>query len=104
MLSLLPQPMVQHACGIMAETNSEALVYAYVCAGVYLCSSACVCVLPTCMSLHHCHAVTWRPEGVGTPGAGVICGCELPNVVGCWELNPGPLQGQPVLLTHEASL
>jgi hypothetical protein len=29
-------------------------------------------------------------------------GCELP--CGCWELNPGPLEKQSVLLTHEPSL
>jgi hypothetical protein len=29
-------------------------------------------------------------------------GCELP--CGCWELNPGPLEEQPVLLSSEPSL
>ena len=28
--------------------------------------------------------------------------CEPP--CGCWKLNPGPLEGQPVLLTAEPSL
>jgi hypothetical protein len=36
------------------------------------------------------------------PETGVTCGCELPY--GCWELNLGPLQEQPVLLTMEPSL
>jgi hypothetical protein len=36
-------------------------------------------------------------EGIGSPGIGVIDSCELP--CGCWELNLGPLEEQPVLLT-----
>ena len=36
------------------------------------------------------------------PGNGLTDGCELP--CGCWELNPGPLEDQPVLLTAEPSL
>lgn len=41
----------------------------------------------------------WRPEeGVGSvPGARVPDGYEPPR--GCWELNPGPLQEEWVLLT-----
>ena len=31
-----------------------------------------------------------------------IDGCELPR--GCWELNSGPLEKQPVLLATEPSL
>jgi hypothetical protein len=51
------------------------------------------------MSVYHAHA--WCPErpeeGVEFPRIGVIAGCELP--CGCWGLNPGPLEEQPVLLT-----
>ena len=36
------------------------------------------------------------------PGNGVTDSCELP--CGCWEVNPGPLEEQPVLLTTEPSL
>lgn len=51
------------------------------------------------MSLYHMQ----RPEeGVRSSGPGVTEGCEQACV--CWELNPGPLQGQPVLLRAEASL
>ena len=32
----------------------------------------------------------------------IIDGCEPP--CGCWELNSGPLEEQPVLLTTEPSL
>jgi hypothetical protein len=32
----------------------------------------------------------------------IIFGCELP--CGCWELNSGPLEEQPMLLTTEPSL
>jgi len=41
-------------------------------------------------------------ESVGFPEAGVTDGYELP--CGCWELNLGPLEEQPVLLTAEPSL
>ena len=43
-----------------------------------------------------------KPErGVGSPGTGVIDGCELSH--GCWELNPGLLEEQ-LLLSTESSL
>jgi hypothetical protein len=35
------------------------------------------------------------------PGTGVTDNYELP--CGCWELNHGSLEGQPVLLTSEPS-
>jgi hypothetical protein len=38
----------------------------------------------------------------GTPGPGVTDSCEL--LCGLWELNPGPLEEQPVVLTAEPSL
>ena len=41
-------------------------------------------------------------EGVGSPGIGVTDNCELSHE--CWELNLGPLEEQPVLLTTEPSL
>ena len=41
-------------------------------------------------------------EAVGSPGTGVTDRCELP--CGCWELNPGLLEEQPVLLTTKLSL
>ena len=39
---------------------------------------------------------------VKCPATGVTDSCELPY--GCWELNSGPLEEQPVLLTTEPSL
>jgi hypothetical protein len=39
---------------------------------------------------------------VGFPGTGFTVSCELP--CGCCELNPDPLEEQPVLLTTEPSL
>jgi hypothetical protein len=36
------------------------------------------------------------------PEPGVIDGCVLPR--GCWELNPGPLEEQPVLSVTQPSL
>ena len=41
-------------------------------------------------------------EGVESPGTGVTESCELP--CGCWDLNPGPLEEQPVFLSAESSL
>jgi hypothetical protein len=41
-------------------------------------------------------------EGVRFPGAGVADICEM--ACGCWELNSGPLEDQPILLTAESSL
>ena len=37
-----------------------------------------------------------------SPGTGSSDSCELP--CGCWELNPGPLEEQSVLLTAEPFL
>ena len=39
--------------------------------------------------------------GVRSPGTGIKDSCELP--CGYWELNSGPLEEQPVLLTTEPS-
>lgn len=38
-------------------------------------------------------------EGIGSPKTGVAGGCELP--CGFWDLNPGPLEEQTLLLTAE---
>ena len=56
------------------------------------------------MSRHHMQAwSTERPEeSVRFPGMGVTDSCELP--CRCWELNPGPLEEQPMLLATELSL
>ena len=53
--------------------------------------------------LYHMHA--WcpgRPESYKSSRTGVPDSCELP--CGCWELNLGPLEKQPVLLTTEPLL
>jgi hypothetical protein len=56
-----------------------------------------VCLCSVCMQ------GLWRLiEGVGFHGIGVADSCELP--CGCWELNLGPLEEQPVFLTSEPSL
>ena len=61
-------------------------------------------VLPACTSVHRLHArYLQRPEvGVRSPVTGVPDGSELP--CGYWELDPGPLEEQPMLLTTEPSL
>ena len=43
-----------------------------------------------------------KKNGLGCPGTRVAKSCEKP--CGCWELNLGPLQKKPVLLTAEPSL
>ena len=53
----------------------------------------CIDVLPEFLSV--C-------VGVRSSGTEVKDACELP--CRCWELNPGPLEEQPVLLTAELSL
>jgi hypothetical protein len=61
-------------------------------------------ILPANMSVHHMHthvSVEIR-RGYWIPGAGVTDSCEL--LCGCWELNLGPLQKQPVLSTPEPAL
>jgi hypothetical protein len=59
----------------------------------FLCVSVSACVYME-------HTVLQSPEkGIGFPG---WYGCEPP--CGCWELNPGPLQEQQVLLTAETPL
>ena len=52
----------------------------------------CVCVYTPCA-----YRSQWRPEeGVGSPGAGVAGGCELPGV-GAGKRTAGFLQGQQYL-------
>ena len=45
------------------------------------------------------HLNVYLHEGFGSPGIGVSDSCELPYR--CWELNPGPLEEQPVPLITE---
>jgi hypothetical protein len=53
------------------------------------------CALVFCLHVCLC-------EGVRSPGTGVTDIYELPCE--CWELNLGPLEKQPALLTTEPSL
>ena len=53
-------------------------------------------------SLSRFYSVQRPAEGVRFPGSRVIDDCEPPREY--WELNLGPLEGQPVLLTSELSL
>jgi hypothetical protein len=75
--------------------------------------SACMC---TCVHTHHTIKIPVTPffklfifilgalvfEGVTFPGTGVADINEPP--CGCWEMNSGLLEEQPVLLTTEPSL
>lgn len=56
------------------------------------------------MSVYHVYTwYPWRPEENDTTlGTGVTVDFEPP--LGCWELNLGPLQEQPMLLNAESSL
>jgi hypothetical protein len=61
----------------------------------YVCLSAHLCV----MCLQH----SWRQEEVVRSSGKRVTDCCEPSC-GCWELNPGPLEEQPVILTPETSL
>jgi hypothetical protein len=56
--------------------------------------------MPGCVLVFCLHVCLF--EGVIFPGTGVIDSCEQP--CGCWDLNLGPLEEQPVLLTAKSSL
>jgi hypothetical protein len=57
------------------------------------------CFIYICIMFMKC---LQRPgEGIRPAGTVVTGNCELP--FGCWELNSGPLEEQPVLLTTEPS-
>lgn len=57
----------------------------------------CMDVLSECMSVYH---VQRQEEGIEFSGAGIRDSCELR---GCWELNSGSLEEQPVLINTEPS-
>ena len=62
----------------------------------------CVCVCVCALFVLTAYRI-WKPEeGVRVPETGVTDGYELPWE--CWELNPGPLQEQPVLFPAPPSL
>jgi GMP synthase-like glutamine amidotransferase len=62
----------------------------------------CMPALSTCISVHHLFAGAWGGQMRTSqfPGTGAMDGCEAQ--CGYWELNPGPLQEQQVLLIHWA--
>ena len=77
--------------------------YVYVCFTcmyVYI----CMCVLAVCMYAYHFHvSCPWRPEeGTRFYSIGLENGCKSP--CGCLELNPEPLEEQPVLSTAQSAL
>lgn len=54
-------------------------------------------VLPTCISVHHFHAVPKKARrGHQISGTALSDGCE--PLCGCWEVNPHPLAEHPVLV------
>ena len=54
-----------------------------------------VCIY-VCVS-HVCLVSEESKQGFGYPRTRVMKGCGTPH--GCWELNPGPLQELPALLS-----
>lgn len=71
---------------------------------IFLFLLLCVGALSARMSEHHmCVAQSPRrsEEGIDPPER-VMDGCQI--TCRCWELNMGPLEGQPVLLTVAPSL
>lgn len=63
----------------------------------------CMSVSPAWVYAQHAFVVPQNPEeGVRCPGTGVTDSCEPP--CRSWEVNPGPPQEQPGVLTTEPSL
>lgn len=58
-------------------------------------------ILLTCIFVHQVHAFGCPEEGTAAPGPGIKSGCDLS--CGCWEVKPGPLEEQQILLTPEQS-
>lgn len=61
----------------------------------------CLRILPIHVSVPRVHALGGQKRASNLLGQ-VTQGCELP--CRCWELDPGPLEEQPVLLSAEPSL
>lgn len=60
-------------------------------------------VFPPCIHVCYIHATpVGAKEDISLLGTGVPVGCEPP--CRCWEVNPGPLEEHPVLLTSKPSL
>lgn len=55
----------------------------------------CVCALRMCL------VPSGSEEDIESPGTKITVTCALQ--CGCWELNPGPLEEQPVLITTKLS-
>ena len=89
--------MVPHACCVTMSIIKIERRQNYFCDLFYVSE----CLFPR-MAVHHIHSrCPWSSEEDGrSPETGN--GCEPP--CGCWELNPGPLQVQPMLLATEPSL
>jgi hypothetical protein len=62
----------------------------------------CVGVLPACLPIFDMTCLRRLEESVGSSGTVVIDGSERPCE--CWELNPGPVQEDLILLTSQPSL
>jgi hypothetical protein len=63
----------------------------------------CMDVLPVCIPVHHIH--TWCSQKPEKDPLGIELqktNCKLPQA--SWDLNPGLLEEQQVLLTSEPSL
>jgi hypothetical protein len=67
-------------------------MYEYMNVCMYVCMYVCVCSI--------CIYACMTEEDVRFHS--IVDGCEL--LCSCWELNPGPLEEHPVLLTAELSL
>lgn len=65
-----------------------------------MCSFLCVSPMYTCML--HSHIPVGAKEDISLLGPGAPDGCEPP--CRCWEVNPGPPEEHPVLLTSKPSL
>lgn len=76
---------------ISSSSNISIIIFLVVVEDLLVLYHVCVCVLSPCMYVHHMHVSCLRypAEDVGSPGTGVVDGCELS--CGCWELKQDPL-------------
>ena len=103
-LSLILNPRIYTARQALYQVMSPTLYYLYLFFKSILCVWVFVYVYGCCMSvLHICAWSLWRPEdSLRSSGTEVTGNCEMP--CGCWDLNPGPLEEQPMFLITGPSL
>ena len=95
-----PQGTISCESHLSPHTASGQYFCFLICISFYF---LCMYVLPECICSPYVYLVPMRSkEDIRSLGPGVTGGCE--PLRGCWELDPDPLQEQPVSLTTEPLL